>query len=47
MDNMILIWKCLKCGFIFPCSDEQCQVIPDTCPECNASKEEFVQVEED
>ena len=39
---MFLIWQCLSCGYTTPAKEP-----PDQCPDCGASREEFVLVEED
>lgn len=44
---MVLVWKCLVCGKIMPCSDDECQTIPEKCPDCGAPKEELAQIDED
>lgn len=38
-----LVWKCTSCGFLWPKGGN----IPERCPDCRASKEYFVLLEED
>jgi rubrerythrin len=47
MDEMVLTWKCLQCGYISNCSDEQCHTLPEKCPDCGAPREEMEVIEED
>ena len=41
--GMELVWKCTSCGFLKPKSEST----PERCPDCGASKEFFVLLEED
>lgn len=41
--EMMLIWRCTQCGFIF----DQSLDIPSECPNCGQRKEFFEQVRED
>jgi rubredoxin len=47
MCEITLAWKCLVCGYVSNCSDEQCHDLPDKCPDCGAPKEEMEVIEED
>lgn len=37
-----LIWQCLACGYALVGENP-----PDTCPDCGATREQFLLVEED
>lgn len=42
-ENLILTWRCLSCGHL----GSRDKALPDKCPDCGASKENFVLIEED
>lgn len=44
MSELSIMWRCLKCGEMWPNLD---QSLPDACPNCGAPKTEFELVQED
>jgi rubrerythrin len=44
---MELIWKCLKCGNLWPHREEDIDHPPEKCPSCGAPAQELELVEED
>ena len=42
---MVIVWKCLKCGAIIECPDDECHIAPKC--ECGAKAEDMELIEED
>ena len=44
MSVMELVWRCLRCGELWP---DRGEPLPDACPNCGAPKTEFELLQED
>ncbi len=44
MGGLTIMWRCLKCGHMWPNREEP---VPERCANCGAPKTEFLLVEED